>query len=604
MFIPKFALLLVSSLLLFHVPQGAVNTAPLGFVFAGQSINIRAVPTLNFGAPIATTAVNQRYPLAGMWSDQHGTWLRIELPDGKHGWVAGFLPSVHLEGAPVSSLATKLDAHTFLTPQPAAQPIPIEQVQQFLQSPASNPLKATDPRLFAHLSHLVEHSPTSSMLVAPFAVNNVAQGTHGVTWQLSTFDFKPTVIDHHGLYTLGLNLNESVAFLQLPWNDTPYPIIEGVPYVAGLYPLWNAVTARYEYWFGADLLAHFTPQTKVFFDVRAGITLPLSHFLGHGELSGVALGHEHDANNYFVYGYEVFDLGELGFQLLQSHLVEQVQIFRERTIPVILANAPHYQALADSFNGTDPYQINTQDWSVQALQEEFERWQFPAPLTSIVPPPASINTTIGRLRAMIEHGTWTTLEDGSYAWVSQNQEMLVLNVERLIAFVAQYGVQVTREAFLNHLFGQIANDAELTAAQRFMLLSGIESARPHPLAINVFGELMFTHADVAYIELDRTGIWASLYYDVPEQMRGFLLHELGGHGDELWGDVTMCYHNIADRRSRIEPLPYMVEMNDLFVLGQNPNPAPLYRDYTTLASTVKIFFELSIPRYPENCVLN
>ncbi|MGV2435736.1 MAG UNVERIFIED_CONTAM: hypothetical protein LVT10_13390 [Anaerolineae bacterium] len=78
----------------------------------------------------------------------------------------------------------------------------------------------------------------------------------------------------------------------------------------------------------------------------------------------------------------------------------------------------------------------------------------------------------------------------------------MLNVERLIAFVAQYGVQVTREAFLNHLFGHIANDAELTAAQRFMLLSGIESARPQPIAINVFAEAMFTYPAI-YIELNR-----------------------------------------------------------------------------------------------------
>jgi hypothetical protein len=229
MVILRLHVLVLATFVLFHIPQKGDDPMLLGTVYTDQVLEIQVAPTLNFASPLATTIPNQHYPFDGVWADQHGTWLRIGLPDGRHGWVAGFLPSVHLEGAPVSSLATKLDAHTFLTPQPAAQPIPIEQVQQFLQSPASNPLKATDPRLFAHLSHLVEHSPTTSMLVAPFAVNNVAEGTHGVTWQLSTFDLKPTVIDHHGLYTLGLNLNESVTFLQLPWNDTPYPIIEGFP---------------------------------------------------------------------------------------------------------------------------------------------------------------------------------------------------------------------------------------------------------------------------------------------------------------------------------------------------------------------------------------
>ncbi|MFZ4828922.1 MAG: hypothetical protein ACOYLB_16350 [Phototrophicaceae bacterium] len=547
--------------------------------------------------------MNKRYPLAGMWADHQGTWLRIELDDGQYGWVAAFISSVHLEDAPVSSPTTKLDANTFLTTQPLAHGIPVQQVKHFLESSDSNSLETTAPLLFEHLTRLVEHSPTASMLIVPFAVKNIGGNSEDITWQLSTVDLKPTVVDEQGVYTLGLNPNEVINFIQLPWNNTVYPIIEGVPVVKGLYPLWHATNERYEYWYQDNLLAVYTPQTKTFFDVRSGIPLPPSYFLGHGELTGSHLGYEGDLQDYFVYGYEIFDLGDLGYQLLQSHLVDQVQIFREQTIPVILANAGAYQDLADRFNGTDPYQINTQDWSREALQDEFNRWQFPAPITSIVPPPASIETTVGRLESMIENGKWSTLSNGSSVWVSENEEISVLNVDRLIEFLDQYDVEVSSDAIIDHLFGHITNDDELNDAQRFMLLSGIESASPQPVAINVYGDKMFTHADLAYIELDRTGIWASLYYNVPEQMRGFLLHELGGHGDELWGDTPICYHDIADRRSRIEPLPYMIEMNDLLIMGQNPNPTPLYSDYTTLASTIKIFFDLSQPRYPENCVL-
>ena len=601
MILSKTLLMIVLLLFVTQSPQDqdSIYSSSASTVTTRQPINIRAVPTLYFGDPIATTKANHPYPFAGIWTDDRGRWLRIQLEDGQYGWIAEFASGVDLQNTESNKLP---DIHIFdILMGSETQPIPLNDLVSWLASPESNILQLQNPALFEHLHNLVSIPlDYNNLLVAPFPVKEMSTGIDGITWQIATSDLKP-IVHHEGLiYTLGTNTEERVTFLQLSWNDVVYPVINDVPVVKGLYPLWNTANNRYEYWHQNILLATYSPATKEFLEIRSGVFLPSSHFIGHGELTGTALGYPADSR-YFVYGYELFDLGNIGYQILQSHIVEQIQIFREQTIPIILSNAPEYQTLADAFDGSDPYKINTQDWSTVALQQQFADWQFPAPITSIMPAPGSIETSIGRLAQMINNGHWSTTSKGLEIWTSEQEEITLMNTDQLIPFLAQYDVVVTPDDVIEHLFSAFIMDDSLSDAQRFMLLSGIEAASPQSVIINVDGDSMFTHADFSYIELDRSGLWASLYYNVPEQVRGFLLHELGGHGDELWGDTAICYGDIGDRRARIEPIPYMVEMNDVFVLGQNPNPVPLRKDYTTLASTIKIFLALSDSSYPTNC---
>ena len=373
----------------------------------------------------------------------------------------------------------------------------------------------------------------------------------------------------------------------------PYPVFyddngQFLPVVEGVLPTLAADGIHINYHADNVLIAQFDHTTKQFIDAKAGLLAPPSRFIRFGEIKGDVLSQSNPNGDYFVYGYEVIDIGRLGTQLLPSHLAEQVRIFQQQTVPRILENASQYAALATEMDGQDPYNIGQFSWAADNLERQLVDWQFPNYINTVIPPPGSVETSIGRLHDLIAKGDLLQSQNGRITWRSADSELILSDIDDLLVFMSDYGVHIAPEQLVDHLLGELQADDTLSAAQRFMLLAALDLASA-PVVVDANGMALSTSDAGSRIEFDRSSILVSYIFDVPQQMRGFWLHELGGHGVEFWGATSPCFVSSSNRRTRIEPMRYITELNDVLVLNPRPNPIALRQDYATTAATIMFF---------------
>ena len=490
----------------------------------------------------------------------------------------------------------------------------LEQVSSLFLSDAGAVLQAQNPVFYEDLQLSADIAQTQddieNLNVAVQRVENLVTGQPYRTIVFMQDNGIYTLLDENGNWQHYIPPYGYTAQLTAGFEHVPYIVFynaqgNNLPVVEGIIPVRDTRNpAFFRYEFEKKLLAQYNEESGIFIDSRAGLPIWNTVYTGYGEVKGSVLGQENPDGDYFVYGYRILDSGRIGNQIVPAHIVEEIRLFREKTIPVILGNVSDYATLAERTTD-DPYKISEFDWSQQNLERRLLNWGFPNYLNTIIPPPGAVETTIGRLRHIIEGGSFVDNQAGGPVWQSAGNEILLMKLSDLQAFLTLNGETHSYDTLVTHILGGIARDDTLSAIQRFMLLSAIYIADGVPIVIDSNGESLYTSPDSIFISLDPTSIWASLHYHAPQQMRSFLIHELGGHGPELWGTIHPCdtTTNGKNRRNRIEPVRYITELNDLLVTNPDPNPDALRHDYSTTAATVMIFTRFPQNDVPGSCAL-